>query len=114
MLLQIEEGASQSRLRIFVQKNSNEIVDVLIFHVFGEFQRVFQDLLIDLKRILGIFSKRHKSCHEFIQNDTQRPKIDGEGVSFTCQGFRSHVIWGSDHGKSFLSPIQFLASTQIY
>lgn len=114
MLLQIEEGASQPRLRIFVQKNCNEIVNVLVFHMLGEFQRIFQDLLIYLKRILSVFSKRHKSCHKFIQNDTQRPKIDGEGISFACQSLRSHVIWGSNHGKSFLSSIQFFASTQIY
>jgi hypothetical protein len=70
MFLQVGEGTSQSAFRVFVEKQGDEGVDFLVFHVFGELQRVFDDFLINLQRVLCVFSEGHKTSHELIDDDT--------------------------------------------
>ena len=74
---------------------------------------VFDDLVIDFHRVFSILSERNKSCNELIENNTQGPQINREGVSLSRKSFRSHVVRGSNHCESFFSSIESLAGAKI-
>ena len=87
---------------------------MVVLHVFGEFQWIFEDFLVDLERIFCVFSEGYETGHEFIEHYAEGPEIHGEGVALSCESFRRHVVRSADHGESLLSSVQFLAGPQIY
>lgn len=78
-----------------------------------ELQRVLQNLLVDLEGVFCVFSERDEPCHKFVENYSQRPQVNGVGITLTCEGFRRHVVGGANHREGFFSPVQFFASSQI-
>lgn len=86
---------------------------MVVLHVLGELQRIFEDLLVDLERIFCVFSEGDEASHEFIENYAERPEVHGEGVALSCESLRRHVVRSTDHGESLLSSVQFLTGPQI-
>lgn len=80
----------------------------------GKFQRVFEDLLVNLERIFCVFSEGYEASHEFIEDNAEGPKIHGEGVTFSRECLRCHVVRSTNHGECLLSSVQFFAGPQIY
>jgi hypothetical protein len=71
----------------------------------GEFKWIFYYLLINLKGVFGLFSERHKTCHELKEDCSERPQISWEGIAFTRQCLRSHIARRANHGKSLLNSV---------
>ena len=113
MFFKIQERSTQTCFWVFVEQGGNQGVHVCIFHVLGEFEGVLDDLLVNLKGILCILSKRNKSCHELVEDDTKGPEVYREGIAFSCKSFWSHIVGGSNHSESLLSSIEFLTCTKI-
>lgn len=71
----------------------------MVLKVIGEYQRLFDDVFVDIEGILSLLTKRYVPAHEFVETDPNRPQIHQMVVPLPAYDFWSHVVWSPDDRK---------------
>lgn len=66
-------GPPEPALRVLlVEQLVHQLLSLVIFEIFGEFQLGIEHIFIDLKWVFSFLAERHITAHHFIQIDTER------------------------------------------
>ena len=106
MLFELLETSTHSILRSTVQHFLDER-----FTIFCTVPRIFNthidDVFINGKRVIRIFTKRQFSTDKLIRKNTQRPEINWEAIAFSCYDLWSNVVWSPNDSVGSKPPLDF-------